>query len=39
MHNPKNITFQELAEVKFTLADQMWNHFLVKTYDLKNQSL
>lgn len=38
MHKPKNITFEELAEIKFALADQMWHHFLVKTYDLKNQS-
>lgn len=33
------ITFKELAEVKFALAHQMWHYFLVKTNDLKNQSL
>lgn len=32
-------TFKELAEVKFALVHQMWHYFLVKTYDLKNQSL
>ena len=34
-----NVTFKEFAEVKFALVDQMWHHSLVKTNDLKDQSL
>lgn len=35
----QHITFYELAKVKFGLIDEMRYHFLVKTHDLKNQSL
>lgn len=33
------ITFEELAKVKLALVHQVRHYFLVKTDDLKNQSL